>query len=634
MWHIESAIVVLHSLVIYSHSQGFHKMSIKTSAKQRLLWAIRQVVSRFGRLVMICDAYSLRVLSSCCSVSDVLDEGVDLVEMLSRKRQPLKSKIALYFLSDEKSSIDCFLHDFIPGKEMYKSAFLMFNYHLPDDVPLRQIADNVDIAKVLGCVELFLNFVACESHLFHGCDFNLFDIYPTCEATVAKRIVSRVASAVSTLGMNPEIRYQSCSHQVPAMVATGLFNLLKQTSPLSTEKPRDIVVILCRCLDPNVLFIHEYTYQAFVYDVLHIPCATDPRLGIEEDDIWEYKLVSSTGKQEKRKALLNTEADMLWNDYRYLHIQQVNAQVIKDVNELSTKLGSKKSKGSQGHDVAETFQLVRGFPMLQLKLEKCWAHVNISERCFEMVESLKLLTIGAMEQALATNFEKQGKHAHHSKISQQLTTLVGDSTIPEEQRLRLVLLFLHVYRNVGLEERMTLIEAANLNKYSRSTIQDILQLSLNAGIPIGASKKEASPKTAHRLDIKCDAASHYKKHYGESEYDLSQFYPEIAHLVQRIEHDKLPEEDFPKVETAKSPTSGGGRFVEEIEAWDLGIEDTRSESRPKLLLYILGGVGFAEMRQVATLVESSAYQIYLGGDTIHVPSNLISRCKQKMQDTL
>ncbi|GMP61813.1 hypothetical protein CsSME_00024127 [Camellia sinensis var. sinensis] len=52
--------------------------------------------------VLIMDKVTVKVMSCSCKMADITDEGVSLVEDLFRRRQPLPSMDAIYFIQPSK----------------------------------------------------------------------------------------------------------------------------------------------------------------------------------------------------------------------------------------------------------------------------------------------------------------------------------------------------------------------------------------------------------------------------------------------------------------------------------------------------------------------------------------------------
>ncbi|ORM40593.1 Protein transport protein sec1 [Babesia sp. Xinjiang] len=587
-------------------------MSLKLKAKERLFWAIRQVVLPFGRIILLVDHRTIRIVSACCSISELIDEGVDLVELISKRRQPMKNKVALYLLSDDFASINYLIEDFSAGHELYKSAFIMFNCHLSDDRALRKIAEHVDVERILACVELHLNFVAYEDRVFHGnMGFTLLSLYPTHSGKIVYSIASSLASLCSTLGASPQIRYHNCPSGLPQLVANSTEALIKDTAVDDTRKTDDILLVVDRSFDAVPLHIHEYTYQAFVYDVMRIPCCTDP-LAQRSDDVWEFEYVANSGKREKREALLSCEKDVLWQRFRHMHIQKVNELVSEEVE----KFAGHAAVGAhhQANTTRDILHAVRELPKTQYMVEKYWAHVALTERSFEQIENIHLVKIGELEQSLATNADRSGNKLSRTKALQQLKTLLGDVEITCEVKMRLIFLYVAVYRNVNETHINELIDIASLSMNDVNIVHHFVELGLGPAAVehVGsASPRSAalSGKITHKNNEKGDAYVYYKKHAEGGEYELSRFMPEIRHIIGRILAGTLDEQRFPSLSTASSQTPLRGR--------------TPIKPKGRVIIYVLGGITFSEMRIMYDMASRTGADVYLGGDSIIVPSGLI-----------
>ncbi|GFE55786.1 syntaxin binding protein [Babesia ovis] len=591
-------------------------MSLKEKAKERLIWAIRQVVLPFGRVVLLVDNRSLRIVSACCSITDLVDEGVDLVEIVTKKRQPMKSKVAIYLLNDDYTGLDEFIKDFTPGKELYKSAFIMFNGHLSDDRALRKIAEHVNIQKVLGCFELHLNFVPYEARVFHGnMGFTLLSLYPNHSGNIVHNIASRLASLCSVLGTFPQIRYQACPNGLPQLVATGVHALIRDTSVEATRQTGDLLLVVDRSLDAIAMHIHEYTYQAFVYDVMRIPCCSDP-IEQRSDDVWEFEYLANSGKREQRSALLSCEKDVLWERFRHQHIQKVNELVSEEVEQFAGQ--SATSVLNKANNTKDILNAVRELPKTQYMVEKYWAHIALTERSFEHLDSMNLVKIGEIEQAIATNMDKNGNKLSHSKLLQQLTELLGDVEINDDTKVRLILLYVGAYRNVSSGHLDELIDAAGLPPSCGTVVRRFVELGLGPASmenlpPVSPRNGGSTSKVIHKHHEKGDAHAYYKKHATGNEYQLSRYMPEIRHIVGRSIAGTLDAHKFPTVgaENEKAPSQG-----------------RRSASgNRRIIIYVLGGVTFSEMRVTYDMAEKTGTDLYIGGDSIIVPSDLLENMK-------
>lgn len=92
-----------------------------------LLGAIEAIPAE--RKIVLLDQTTVKVVDAICTLNDILDVGVYLVETVEKKRQPYPSMDAVYFISPEQgtqssSSVVC--RDFSEKIPMYKSVHLFF----------------------------------------------------------------------------------------------------------------------------------------------------------------------------------------------------------------------------------------------------------------------------------------------------------------------------------------------------------------------------------------------------------------------------------------------------------------------------------------------------------------------------
>ena len=76
-------------------------------------------------------------------------------------------------------------------------------------------------------------------------------------------------------------------------------------------------------MDTVVPFLHEFTYQAMVNDLLPI----------EDGTKFSYKFQTAAGVFEDKTAILS-EADSVWTDIRHMHMREAIDKLMNDFNKF------------------------------------------------------------------------------------------------------------------------------------------------------------------------------------------------------------------------------------------------------------------------------------------------------------
>eukprot|EP01066_Platyproteum_vivax_P002258 Platyproteum_vivax@DN12760_c0_g1_i1.p1 len=94
--------------------------NLREICRHRILEEMVRKVHKNNYVAMIVDEGSLKVMSACCKVYDILEEGVTVVKKITKKRQPLPQLDGLYFLSPTEESVRALISDFKKTKQ-YKT---------------------------------------------------------------------------------------------------------------------------------------------------------------------------------------------------------------------------------------------------------------------------------------------------------------------------------------------------------------------------------------------------------------------------------------------------------------------------------------------------------------------------------
>ena len=147
--------------------------------------------------------------------------------------------------------------------------------------------------------------------------------------------MSQIVSVCVSLGEYPTIRYHRpqhptheasvlCSH-LARFVQDELDQYAKyhEDFPPPSPRPRGALIITDRSMYLFAPFIHEFTYQAMIHDLL----------AIEEGDKTFYKTIVNQGeKNEEEKDMEISEQDQIWVENRHLHMKDLLEKLVGDFN--------------------------------------------------------------------------------------------------------------------------------------------------------------------------------------------------------------------------------------------------------------------------------------------------------------
>uniref|UniRef100_A0A673AZM3 Syntaxin binding protein 2 n=1 Tax=Sphaeramia orbicularis TaxID=375764 RepID=A0A673AZM3_9TELE len=382
---------------------------------------------------------SMRILSSCCKMSDILAEGVTIVEDINKRREPISSLEAIYLISPVEKSIHALINDFKDTAFTYKAAHIFFTDTCPDGL-FAEIGRS-RVAKVIKTLkEINVAFLPYESQVFSLDDstslYSFYSSKPTVDRDkMMENLAEQIATLCDTLKEYPAIRYRKGPEE-NARLANEVYQRLnahKADNPSMGEVTRSQLLIVDRGFDPISPILHELTFQAMAYDLLDI-----------KQDIYIYQ-TTGIGDSKEREVLLD-EDDELWIQLRHMHIADYST------------------------------------------------HLHLAEACMKKFKA-SLDKLCEVEQDLAMGANAEGEPLKDAMKS--IVPVLLNNEIEAYDKIRIILLYIfHKKKGIGEENLAKLIQHANIQEDSK-IITNLQNLGCNI---IGRNAGKTLPERRERTE--------------------------------------------------------------------------------------------------------------------------------------
>lgn len=555
--------------------------------------------------VLAVDHLSSRIISSCCKMHDIVEEGITIVEDISKVRQPLPNFEAIYILTPEETSVKALVEDYTEGNHRYKGAHIFFTEVCPDSL-ISEISRISKYVKTLK--EINIAFLPYESQVYSldipKAFHSFYGPEPSDQAQrfqYSEKIAEQIATLCATLGEYPSVRYRKDGLHLAELanaVQTKL-HAYKADDPAGMgegpQKHRSQLILLDRGFDTVSPLLHELTFQAMTYDLLHIV-----------NDV--YKYIASSGNEEKETIL--DENDEMWVKNRHEHIADVLRKVNSEIKEFAM---DKKISTSNKTTMKDLQVILKKMPQYQKEVSKFIVQLHLAEDCMKQYNQTALKDLCAVEQDLATGVDKDGEGIKDPMKS--IVPLLLNSNVHILDKIRIILLYIIFKNGISEENLAKLCEHAQIPSDYRAIIKNMAYL----GVPIiqdSAARKGAKPARKDRPSM----------------YELSRWVPVVKDIMEDAVDEKLSSSLYPFA----SQRSGGSALSSKGQAvsaryghWHKEKGSTEARAGPRLIVFIVGGVCFSETRTAYEVTAAKKdWEVLIGSTSIITPNLFLASLRE------
>ncbi|KAF8413042.1 hypothetical protein HHK36_001016 [Tetracentron sinense] len=631
-----------------SSSHGGDYKNFRQISRDRLLHEMLRSAktgdSKSTWKVLIMDKVTVKVMSYSCKMADITEEGVSLVEDLYRRRQPLPSMDAIYFIQ--------------PSKE---KAFVFFSSPIPKEL-VNQIKNDTSVLPRIGALrEMNLEYFAIDSQGFitdneraleelFGDNVENSRIYDACLNTMA----TRIASVFASLREFPCVRYRAPKDLdastmttfrdlIPTKLAAAVWNCLtkyKTTIPNYPQTETCELLILDRSVDQIAPVIHEWTYDAMCHDLLNM-----------DGNKYVHEVPSKTGGQPEKKDVLLEDHDPVWLELRHAHIADASERLHeKMTNFISKNKAAQIQHGSRDGSELSTRDLqkmVQALPQYSEQIDKLSLHVEIAGKINRIIRELGLRELGQLEQDLVFGDAGTKEVINFLRTKQDATP---------ENKLRLLMIYAALYpEKFEGDKGLKLMQLARISSDDMNAVNNMRLLEGSSN-----TKKTSTGGFSLKFDVQKRKHAARKDRTGEEEtWQLSRFYPMIEELIEKLSKGELPKNEYLCMNdpspTVHGTTQGASIRTSQVPAaHSMRSRRTATWARPRgsddgyssdsilrhvssdfkkmgqrIFVFIIGGATRSELRVCHKLTTKLKREIVLGSSSIDDPPQFMTFLQAK-----
>eukprot|EP00297_Palpitomonas_bilix_P003784 CAMPEP_0113893618 /NCGR_PEP_ID=MMETSP0780_2-20120614/16206_1 /TAXON_ID=652834 /ORGANISM="Palpitomonas bilix" /LENGTH=601 /DNA_ID=CAMNT_0000883955 /DNA_START=79 /DNA_END=1884 /DNA_ORIENTATION=- /assembly_acc=CAM_ASM_000599 len=575
--------------------------------------------------VLVVDEVGMRVMNSVIRMFDLSEAGVTTVENLELARRPLPELDAIYFISPSPGSVELLLKDFEDAKNpMYKNVYIFFTSTL-GSLELSHMKSSPIVSRVRGLKDLNIEFLVTESNVFHLDARRAFrNLFAPGSSPLEEQhnVARQLATVFLTIGEMPSIRYHR-NHKTAGSIANIVSDKLSSyvsnpnvKFPTSQSSNQPLLLIVDRSIDGLAPCLHEFTYQAMVYDLLNVDLKSDK---------YAYKTQDGKGQDLNRTVVLN-EDDPIWPQMRHMHIAEAIDWVVKEFNSfIKTNKAANISKGEKARDVKDITEAVKQLPQYREIIAKYSLHLTMTKEAMALFNKTNLEEIGMLEQDMVMGETASGEPVKN--VFARLTAVLHNPEVSPLDKLRLIVIYTLSQEGVDESSRRKLLSVAGLTR--DPTDGEVVRSLEDIGISINSGKKSRNifKKDKKKRKTKPDEVS----------YDLSRYTPEIKDICQQLLENKLSRDDYPFVKEpvgggAASASSGQSARSRPVGNWAnkrerKGESEGENLSGSRVFVFIVGGMTHSEMRVAYELQKAFKREVIIGSTEVITSGRFVEQLR-------
>ncbi|KAJ3271878.1 vacuolar sorting protein VPS33/slp1 [Terramyces sp. JEL0728] len=440
------------------------------------------------------------------------------------------------------------------------------------------------------------------------------------------KISKKLLSLLITLGDSPFIRCydpnenkESLAYKLGQMLQNDLDQLEKSDPdfPPPSDHRKTILILIDRTFDMMAPFLHEFTYQAMMNDLI---CGDrskqpDPNLTLTHPNYFTPLPMYIT----------LDETDAIWILIRHWHFAEAVDYIL---NNFQKFLSENKAAGAalgntsslQGIDALKQMKdTLSSLPQFQALKSKFSIHINVAQECKVLFERRCLDLVASVQQDLATGETADGKSLKNAMLD--LIPVLDNKNTTLNDKLRALIVYIISMNGIQDMERQRLLATA---KVSPEDSQGINNLSL-FDVKLSSNGKKEKEKDQINNSVQKEIVPWIKEprpeELGIASNTLKMFKFTSNGIVP-------PDPNYPNsLRTTRASWAGRARVKQNTKEVSKEVVDWRRNGS-RIILFCLGGLTYSEVRSCYELSKESQREIFMGSTFVYNPIQFLDVLKE------
>lgn len=330
------------------------------------------------------------------------------------------------------------------------------------------------------------------------------------------------------------------------------------------------------CLTP---VLHDLTFQPMVYDLLEV-----------KNDVFQYK---NNGEVNE---LLFSENARLWTEFRHQHIAVVNSNLPTRVRQFNADNKLMETRNEDHVDIKHLAKIVKNLPKYQKEKGEYVAYMQVTEDCMRRYNNYAN-QMCLVEQDIAMGTDVQGEPVGDAHRNKKVFPLFLSEHIDTFDKIRIIMLFILSNNGITEENLNILLQHAKIPVQDQTIITNLKRL----GIDMDPARRNVGYPRKNRLD--------------ESTYDTARWTPVIKDILEDAVADKLNSKHFSSLSNDKPKVAKAAPMSLRYQAVNSNGSQARAPPKSgvsRLIVYVLGGLSYAEMRCAYEVSKATNCDIIIG----------------------